>query len=56
MPVYEIKKRRQLFGKVYEVGELVNIAVEYDKLPPDWVEYLQPPQNKQETVHPSPVK
>lgn len=29
MPVYEIKKRRQLFGKVYEFGDLVNIAVDY---------------------------
>lgn len=56
MPAYEIKKRRQLFGKVYEVGDLVNIDVDYDKLTPDWVEYLQLPQSKQETAHPSPVK
>ena len=56
MPVYEIKKRRQLFGKVYEFGDLVNIAVDYDKLTPDWKDYLQLPQQKQEVVNPSPLQ
>ena len=48
MPMYEVIKRRQLFGKIYEVGDVVNLATEYSQLTPDWAEYLQPPQPKQE--------
>lgn len=41
MPKYVVKQRRQLFGRVYEKDDIVEVATKLEDLPKGWERYLE---------------